>query len=81
MSASLAPECSPAKEKYDNCFIKWYSDKFLKGDSTTDDCKPLFDEYRKCLQIALKEKGLDKMLDEARRNAEERELRKEQGKH
>lgn len=30
--------------------------------------------------MALKEKGLDKMLDEARKNAEERELRKE-GKH
>uniref|UniRef100_A0A0D2XUV9 Uncharacterized protein n=1 Tax=Fusarium oxysporum (strain Fo5176) TaxID=660025 RepID=A0A0D2XUV9_FUSOF len=26
MSASLAPECNEVKERYDTCFLKWYSE-------------------------------------------------------
>ncbi|KAF3315198.1 TP53 regulated inhibitor of apoptosis 1 [Orbilia oligospora] len=29
MSASLLPECLPAKEKYDACFIRWYTESRL----------------------------------------------------
>ncbi|PNH41271.1 hypothetical protein VD0002_g9807 [Verticillium dahliae] len=31
MSASLAPECNEVKERYDTCFLKWYSEKYLRG--------------------------------------------------
>ncbi|KAI5801451.1 hypothetical protein DFH27DRAFT_58762 [Peziza echinospora] len=68
MSSSLAPECSEVKERYDQCFIKWYSEKYLRGESSTDDCKAQFKLYQDCLNKALKEKGITKMLDEARKS-------------
>lgn len=66
MSASLAPECNEVKERYDNCFLKWYSEKFLRGTATSDECKPMFEQYEKCLSKALSERGIDKMLKEVR---------------
>ncbi|KAK8221836.1 Mitochondrial distribution and morphology protein 35 [Zalaria obscura] len=86
MSASLAPECNEVKERYDGCFLKWYSEKFLRGTATSDECEPLFKQYKQCLtvripllpgvfifttstkasQAALKERGIDQMLEEAR---------------
>ncbi|TGO23719.1 hypothetical protein BPAE_0123g00090 [Botrytis paeoniae] len=71
MSASLAPECNEVKERYDSCFLKWYSEKYLRGKGTTDECESLFKEYRKCLTGALKERGIDKMLEEAREDHKE----------
>ncbi|KAF2033234.1 UPF0203-domain-containing protein [Setomelanomma holmii] len=66
MSASLAPECNEVKERYDNCFLKWYSEKFLRGTATTDECKPIFEKYEQCLSRALDDRGIDKMLKEVR---------------
>ncbi|CAO1602700.1 MAG: hypothetical protein LQ349_004673 [Xanthoria aureola] len=74
MSASLAPECNEVKERYDSCFLKWYSEKFLRGDSTTDECQPLFKQYKACLTKALKEKGIDEILEEARESNRENDL-------
>ncbi|KAF2769121.1 hypothetical protein EJ03DRAFT_327709 [Teratosphaeria nubilosa] len=71
MSASLAPECNEVKERYDNCFLKWYSEKYLRGTATTDDCEPLFKQYKSCLSRALKERGINKMLEEARDDNQE----------
>ncbi|AEO67989.1 uncharacterized protein THITE_2117243 [Thermothielavioides terrestris NRRL 8126] len=72
MSQSLAPECNELKERYDTCFLKWYSEKYLRGIGTTDnnECSTLFKEYSTCLQ-ALKERGIDKLLDEAREDYKE----------
>ena len=66
MSASLAPECNEVKEKYDTCFLKWYSEKYLRGNSKNDECEGLFKAYKTCLTRALKERGIDTMLNEAR---------------
>ncbi|KAK3487114.1 UPF0203-domain-containing protein, partial [Neurospora crassa] len=68
MSQSLAKECNEAKERYDTCFLKWYSEKYLRGNGTeqNNECSALFKEYSSCLQVALKERGIDKLLDEAR---------------
>ncbi|KAG9571894.1 hypothetical protein KCU77_g15869, partial [Aureobasidium melanogenum] len=74
MSASLAPECNEVKERYDSCFLKWYSEKYLRGTATTDECEPLFAKYKQCLGRALKERGIDKMLDEARADNRENDL-------
>ncbi|KZF21907.1 hypothetical protein L228DRAFT_269355 [Xylona heveae TC161] len=71
MSASLAPECNEVKERYDSCFLKWYSEKFLRGNASTDECEPLFKEYRSCLSRALKDKGIENMLEEARQDMKE----------
>lgn len=66
MSSSLAPECNEVKERYDSCFLKWYSDKYLRGESTTDECQSLFKKYKACLDKALKERNIDSMLEDAR---------------
>ncbi|OCT47499.1 Mitochondrial distribution and morphology protein 35 [Cladophialophora carrionii] len=88
MSASLAPECNEVKEKYDTCFLKWYSEsrslamtlvaellndlpEYLRGNSSTDECEPLFKQYRSCLTKALKDKGIDSMLAETREGTAE----------
>ncbi|KAL1962518.1 hypothetical protein VTN77DRAFT_9639 [Rasamsonia byssochlamydoides] len=70
MAASLAPECNNIKEKYDTCFLKWYSEKYLRG-ITEDECADLFKEYKKCLSKALKERGIDTMLEEAKKGSKE----------
>jgi len=31
MSASVAPECNGVKERYDSCFLKWYSESKSLG--------------------------------------------------
>ncbi|RPB19546.1 putative mitochondrial distribution and morphology protein [Terfezia boudieri ATCC MYA-4762] len=74
MSSSLAPECSEVKERYDQCFIKWYSEKYLRGEAKTDDCKKLFDIYKECLSKAMKAKGIDTMLAEARKNSKDLDM-------
>lgn len=56
--------------------------EFLRGTATSDDCKPIFEQYEKCLSVshleqrptpnltvqqkALGERGIDKMLKEVR---------------
>lgn len=47
--ASLSPECTALKKEYDDCFNKWYADKFLKGDVNNTDCQDLFKRYRACV--------------------------------
>ncbi|KIW00364.1 uncharacterized protein PV09_08076 [Verruconis gallopava] len=71
MSSSLAPECNEVKERYDTCFLKWYSEKFLRGNAKTDECEPIFKEYKACLNVALKERGIDKLLEDAREDSRE----------
>ncbi|KHN97194.1 Mitochondrial distribution/morphology family 35/apoptosis [Metarhizium album ARSEF 1941] len=72
MSASLAPECNEVKERYDTCFLKWYSEKYLRGAETDNkECADLFKQYQKCLGVALKDRGIDKLLDDAREDNKE----------
>ena len=87
MSSSVAPECNEQKEcastgyllrckaneyrRYDSCFLKWYSEKFLRGNSRDDDCADLFKGYQGCLRKALKERGIDAMLEDVRKDNKE----------
>lgn len=75
---------NPHPRRYDSCFLKWYSEKYLRGTAKSDECEPLFREYKTCLSVshafflclrtasdwvlqkALKERGIDTMLEEAR---------------
>ncbi|CAK7902168.1 mitochondrial distribution and morphology protein 35 [[Candida] anglica] len=66
MSVSFAPECTPAKNKYDECFNNWYSEKFLKGKSLENECTELWDEYTTCINVALANKSIKPMLDKSR---------------
>ncbi|KAK8113861.1 uncharacterized protein PG998_001649 [Apiospora kogelbergensis] len=62
MSASLAPECNEVKEP-----------EYLRGNGNTDDneCATMFKDYQKCLQVALQERKIDKLLNEAREDSKE----------
>ncbi|KAJ5574046.1 uncharacterized protein N7459_008473 [Penicillium hispanicum] len=77
MAASIAPECNEIKERYDTCFLKWYSEKYLRGNTSSNDCEEYFSKYKSCLknhwpyQKVLKERGIDSMLDEARKSGSE----------
>lgn len=67
--SSLAPECNELKKDYDDCFTAWY-DKFLKGESNTNECQGKFDTYRTCVSAALTRRpDLKKNLEEAREDA------------
>ncbi|EEY17503.1 conserved hypothetical protein [Verticillium alfalfae VaMs.102] len=72
MSASLAPECNEVKERYDTCFLKWYSEKYLRGvGADNNECADLFKSYQKCLTVAIKERGIDKLVEESREDNRE----------
>lgn len=55
---SISPECQELKEKYDACFNKWFSEKFLKG-NTKDECSGLFEVYQECVKKAVKDHKID----------------------
>ncbi|GJC91583.1 mitochondrial distribution and morphology [Colletotrichum higginsianum] len=38
----------------------------VKDGTDNNECADLFKNYQKCLTVALKERGIDKLLDEAR---------------
>ncbi|CUM50779.1 unnamed protein product [Debaryomyces tyrocola] len=66
MSVSFAPECTEAKNQYDDCFNKWYTEKFLQGKSLENECTELWDSYITCVNTALAKQKIKPMLDKAR---------------
>ncbi|KAJ3190955.1 phosphatidylinositol N-acetylglucosaminyltransferase subunit gpi1 [Irineochytrium annulatum] len=64
--SSISPECNELKQKYDTCFNRWYSEKFLKG-QIEEECEGLFKLYRGCVWKAISEKNVDKLINDARR--------------
>lgn len=66
MSVSFAPECTSAKNAYDDCFNKWYTEKFLKGKSVENECTEFWDTYITCINANLAKQGIKPMLDKAR---------------
>lgn len=56
---SIGKDCNDLKAKYDACFQVWFSEKFLKGDTNDDMCKPIFNVYRDCVRRAMKENNID----------------------
>lgn len=64
--ASLSPECNELKKNYDNCFNEWYSNKFLRGD-TSPGCEKEFKLYKACLKNALTRLDLESKIEEIRR--------------
>ncbi|KAG6027738.1 hypothetical protein E4U19_001831 [Claviceps sp. Clav32 group G5] len=72
MSNSLAPECNDAKD------TQWLTPRpeYLKGtEKNNDECAALFKDYQKCLVVALKEKGIDKLIEEAREDNKDNDAR------
>ena len=48
---SIGKQCTKLKKEYDECFQKWYTSKFLKGDINDDECKLKFINYKDCVIV------------------------------
>ncbi|KAK1251638.1 hypothetical protein MKX07_007117 [Trichoderma sp. CBMAI-0711] len=86
MSASLAPECNEVKDESERhprltqhrqLFELTYTfPEYLRGaEKDNKECADLFNEYQKCLGVALKSRGIDKLLDEAREDNKDNDVR------
>lgn len=48
---SVGEGCTELKREYDQCFNRWFAEKFLKGDRSDDPCTELFKKYQSCVQV------------------------------
>ncbi|XP_013926921.1 PREDICTED: TP53-regulated inhibitor of apoptosis 1 [Thamnophis sirtalis] len=57
---SVGEACTELKRDYDQCFNRWFAEKFLKGEAGAegDPCVQLFKRYQLCVQNAIKEKDI-----------------------
>ena len=44
-------ECKEARDKYNECFNKWFAEKYLQGDTEQQPCRELFEAYSKCVEV------------------------------
>lgn len=49
---SVGEACTDMKREYDQCFNRWFAEKFLKGDGSGDPCTDLFKRYQQCVQVS-----------------------------
>ena len=49
---SVGAECQEMKHAYDECFNKWFAERFLKG-KKDDPCSELFKTYQACVKVNL----------------------------
>lgn len=55
---SVGEACTELKREYDQCFNRWFAEKFLKGDRSGDPCTETFKKYQRCVQKAIKDKDI-----------------------
>lgn len=48
---SIGDNCNELKKQYDSCFLTWFSEKFLKGDTNDEMCAPYFKVYQQCVKV------------------------------
>ncbi|KAG5345113.1 TRIA1 inhibitor, partial [Acromyrmex charruanus] len=56
---SIGEACNDLKQQYDICFHTWFSEKFLKGDTSDSTCSHLFKMYQQCVKKAMKEHHIE----------------------
>ncbi|KAI3902982.1 hypothetical protein MKW92_028716 [Papaver armeniacum] len=62
-SVSTSP-CAQLRSAYHQCFNKWYSEKFLKGEWDKEECVSEWQKYKACLSEHLEVKQLARFLEE-----------------
>ncbi|KAG7618233.1 Mitochondrial distribution/morphology family 35/apoptosis [Arabidopsis thaliana x Arabidopsis arenosa] len=60
--SSTSP-CADLRNAYHNCFNKWYSEKFVKGQWDKEECVAEWKKYRDCLSENLDGKLLTRILE------------------
>ncbi|KAK6912854.1 Mitochondrial distribution/morphology family 35/apoptosis, partial [Dillenia turbinata] len=60
--SSTSP-CAQLRAAYHDCFNRWYSEKFMKGQWDKDECANHWQKYRDCLSQHLEDKHLRRFLE------------------
>ncbi|KAL5783481.1 hypothetical protein ACOSP7_008510 [Xanthoceras sorbifolium] len=60
--SSTSP-CAHLRTAYHNCFHRWYSEKFVKGQWDKAECVSEWHKYRACLSEHLNDKHLSRFLE------------------
>jgi len=60
--SSTSP-CAHLRAAYHNCFNRWYSEKFVKGQWEKEECVLEWQKYRACLSEHLDDKHLSRFLE------------------
>ncbi|KAI3955871.1 hypothetical protein MKW98_006231 [Papaver atlanticum] len=63
-SSVSTSSCSHLRSAYHQCFNKWYSEKFLKGEWDKEECVSEWQKYKACLSEHLEVKKLARFLEE-----------------
>ncbi|CAA6660904.1 unnamed protein product [Spirodela intermedia] len=63
--SSYASPCSQLRAEYHDCFNRWYSEKFSKGQWDKEECVAEWEKYRACLAQHLEDRHLRRLLAEA----------------
>ncbi|GAB4837056.1 hypothetical protein Ancab_001971 [Ancistrocladus abbreviatus] len=61
-SSSTSP-CAYLRTAYHDCFNRWYSEKFLKGQWDKEECVTEWQKYKDCLSQHLDDKHLSRFLE------------------
>ncbi|XP_062097269.1 uncharacterized protein At4g33100 isoform X2 [Humulus lupulus] len=62
-SSSSTSPCANFKAAYHNCFNRWYSEKFVKGQWSKEECVSEWQKYKACLSEHLDDKHLSRFLE------------------
>eukprot|EP00249_Psilotum_nudum_P008506 c21326_g1_i1 orf=320-568(+) len=58
LSKSGSSPCSALKTAYNECFNRWYTEKFLKGKWEEEDCVLEWEAYHTCILKRMEERKL-----------------------
>lgn len=61
--SSATSPCAHLRAAYHDCFNRWYSEKFLKGQWDKVECISEWEKYRECLSQHLDDKHLSRFLE------------------
>ncbi|KDP34064.1 hypothetical protein JCGZ_07635 [Jatropha curcas] len=62
-SSSSTSPCAQLRAAYHNCFNRWYSESFVKGQWSKEECVSEWEKYRACLSDHLEDKQLSRFLE------------------
>lgn len=57
-----ASACSRLRIAYNDCFNRWYTEKYLKGQWDKEECKDELEAYRACVIKNMEDKNLSRLL-------------------
>lgn len=65
---SAVTTCTNLKTAFHDCFNRWYSEKFVKGQWEQEDCMAEWEAYRACTSKRYEDRNLSYLLKQEPRN-------------